>query len=343
MNGNQAQVLQVRDSYRQIMSLKNQRGLSTLKDKPKEQKDWGNKQEGLDLKNVKTLNIPKEAFAYGQMVLSARLTQKNVTKSKDLASIGVQLDTLPGVTKVYGIDTVVKGATLSINYGVQEGFPDELPSLSHLTNSVLYAIYGSAYLQSTLSPKMLMADLEEVLGQEKHRDRIERSLLTLFGMTIAYNNNKKGKKNIRYLARPISSILFEGIGKGSTVEVGIGEHYAKGLKELGEKGSQYIKIPKKALLPSKYNQYQQSYLNYLYGIKGHRKSYTPYVKTILIEQAGYSEKVLKKMTSRGIRELVYSVCDVAKDEGLLSDYVLNTATDSTLKKWRLWKMRISLP
>ena len=114
------------------------------------------------------------------------------------------------------------------------------------------------------------------------------------------------------------------------------------MQQIGQPGSQYIKIPRQLIAASKkFDNYTLNYFKYLVGLTGHRSAYKPLVKTVLIKYAGYSEKKLKKMSIVGndsVYDLIHNLCKSAVNVGLLSDYKLDVRADRTARNWKVWKV-----
>ena len=295
---------------------------------------WGNKQENLNLGNVRTFVIPKEIYDYGNQVYAARVDSRYLTHQTDLPD-GRQLSIF---------ETEIKGESYTVVYTGQTG---DLPTFSHLTGAVLWSSWEAAHLQGTASPEIQMSDLSKLLD-EKDRKRIEKTFESIFNTSLEWNNNKGGKEYKRILTRPFSQVEFTGKGKGASVRPTINQSYVKSLQQIGQPGSQFIKIPRQLIAASKkFDNYTLNYFKYLVGLTGHRSAYKPLVKTVLIKYAGYPEKKLKKMpvTSEGdesIYDLIHSLCKSAVNVGLLSDYRLDTRADRTVKNWKVWKVRQTL-
>ena len=295
---------------------------------------WGNKQENLNLGNVRTFVIPKEIYDYGNQVYSARVDSRYLTHQTDLPD-GRQLSIF---------ETEIKGETYKITYIGQKG---DLPTFSHLTGAVLWSSWEAAHLQGTASPEIQMSDLANLLD-EKKRSRIEKAFESIFNTSLVWNNNKGGKEYKKILTRPFSQVEFTGKGKGATVRPTINQSYVKSLQQIGQPGSQFIKIPRQLIAaPKKFDNYQLNYFKYLVGLSGHRSVYKPLVKTVLIKYAGYSEKKLKKMSVTGddsIYDLIRSLCKSAVSVNLLSKYRLDYKADRTrtATNWKVWKVSQTL-
>lgn len=293
---------------------------------------WGNKQENLNLGNVRTFVIPKEIYDYGNQIYAARVDSRYLTHQTDL----------PGGRQLSIFETEIKGESYTVVYTGQTG---DLPTFSHLTGAVLWSSWEAAHLQGTASPEIQMSDLSKLLD-EKKRSRIEKTFESIFNTSLEWNNNKGGKEYKRILTRPFSQVEFTGKGKGASVRPTINQAYVKSLQQIGQPGSQFIKIPRQLIAASKkFDNYTLNYFKYLVGLTGHRSAYKPLVKTILIKYAGYPEKKLKKMSITGddsIYDLIHSLCKSAVNVGLLKDYQLDTRADRTAKNWKVWKVRQTL-
>jgi len=293
---------------------------------------WGNKQENLNLGNVRTFVIPKEIYDYGNQIYAARVDSRYLTHQTDL----------PGGRQLSIFETEIKGESYTVVYTGQTG---DLPTFSHLTGAVLWSSWEAAHLQGTASPEIQMSDLSKLLD-EKKRSRIEKTFESIFNTSWEWNNNKGGKEYKRILTRPFSQVEFTGKGKGASVRPTINQAYVKSLQQIGQPGSQFIKIPRQLIAASKkFDNYTLNYFKYLVGLTGHRSAYKPLVKTILIKYAGYPEKKLKKMSITGddsIYDLIHSLCKSAVNVGLLKDYQLDTRADRTAKNWKVWKVRQTL-
>jgi|TARA_Y100000034_G_scaffold123940_1_gene171447 hypothetical protein len=289
---------------------------------------WGNKQENLNLGNVRTFVIPKEIYDYGNQVYAARVDSRYLTHQTDLPD-GRQLSIF---------ETEIKGESYTVVYTGQAG---DLPTFSHLTGAVLWSSWEAAHLQGTASPEIQMSDLANLLD-EKKRSRIEKAFESIFNTSLEWNNNKGGKEYKRILTRPFSQVEFSGKGKGASVRPTINQAYVKSLQQIGQPGGQFIKIPRQLIAASKkFDNYSLNYFKYLVGLSGHRSAYKPLVKTVLIKYAGYPEKKLKKMSVTGddsIYDLIRSLCKSAVSVGLLKDYQLDTRADRTAKNWKVWKV-----
>lgn len=289
---------------------------------------WGNKQENLNLGNVRTFVIPKEIYDYGNQVYAARVDSRYLTHQT----------VLPDGRQLSIFETEIKGESYTVVYTGQTG---DLPTFSHLTGAVLWSSWEAAHLQGTASPEIQMSDLANLLD-EKKRSRIEKAFESIFNTSLEWNNNKGGKEYKRILTRPFSQVEFTGKGKGASVRPTINQAYVKSLQQIGQPGSQFIKIPRQLIAASKkFDNYTLNYFKYLVGLTGHRSAYKPLVKTVLIKYAGYPEKKLKKMSVTGddsIYDLIRSLCKSAVSVGLLKDYQLDTRADRTAKNWRVWKV-----
>lgn len=288
---------------------------------------WGNKQANLNLENVRTLLVAKDMFDYGNQIFAARVDSRHLVYKSDLPDNG-QLSIF---------ETAIKGETYKITY---IGKKDELPSFSHQTGAVFWISSAAAYLQGTASPTIPMSDISNLLN-ESRRERIEQSFVSLFNTSIDWTANKGGKQYRRILTRPFSQVEFEGKGKGATVRPTINQAYVKSLQQIGQPGGQYVKIPKQLLAAKKYNMQTLNYFKYLFGLQGHKRVYPIKVETLLIKKAGYSEAKLNKTAATG-KDSIYDKTQVllqsAEDVGLLEGYQLDTASDRTGIKWRLWKV-----
>ena len=234
---------------------------------------WGNKQENLNLGNVRTFVIPKEIYDYGNQVYAARVDSRYLTHQTDLPD-GRQLSIF---------ETEIKGESYTVVYTGQTG---DLPTFSHLTGAVLWSSWEAAHLQGTASPEIQMSDLSKLLD-EKDRKRIEKTFESIFNTSLEWNNNKGGKEYKRILTRPFSQVEFTGKGKGASVRPTINQSYVKSLQQIGQPGSQFIKIPRQLIAASKkFDNYTLNYFKYLVGLTGHRSAYKPLVKTIFIKYAG---------------------------------------------------------
>ena len=299
---------------------------------------WGNKQENLNLGNVRTFVIPKEIYDYGNQVYAARVDSRYLTHQTDL----------PGGRQLSIFETEIKGESYTVVYTGQTG---DLPTFSHLTGAVLWSSWEAAHLQGTASPEIQMSDLTNLLD-EKKRSRIEKAFESIFNTSLEWNNNKGGKEYKKILTRPFSQVEFIGKGKGATVRPTINQSYVKSLQQIGQPGSQFVKIPRQLIAASKkfdnYSLNYFKYLAYLVGLSGHRSVYKPLVKTVLVKYAGYSESQLKKITGKSeksnndIYNLIHRLCKSAVSVGLLKDYQLDTRADRTAKNWKVWKVRLTI-